>query len=66
MEALFIKADPDGYTPAQCGGTFTVGELKELLESYNDDMPIYLKFNNGYSYGSISDLNFDEAEISND
>ena len=52
-EALFINADNNGYEPSQCGRTITVGELIDLLSDFDEDMPIYLKFDNGYSYGSI-------------
>lgn len=60
MEALFINTRRDGYDPAQCGRTLTVGELKELLEGYDDDMPIYLKHDGGYTYGSISEYDFED------
>lgn len=60
MEALFINAKRNGYDPDQCGKTLTVGELKELLEGYDDDMPIYFKHDCGYTYGSISEADFED------
>lgn len=54
-KALFISTNRDGYAPSQCGKTLTVGELKELLDNYDDDEPVYFKNDNGYTYGSISE-----------
>ena len=59
-EALFINANNNGYEPSQCGRTITVGELINLLSDFDEDMPIYLKFDNGYSYGSIREDDFIE------
>ena len=59
-EALFINANNNGYEPSQCGRTITVGELIDLLSDFDEDMPIFLKFDNGYSYGSIREDDFIE------
>jgi hypothetical protein len=59
-EPLFINANNNGYEPSQCGRTITVGELIDLLSDFDEDMPIYLKFDNGYSYGSIREDDFIE------
>lgn len=32
----------------------TVGELIEILQEYDEDSPIYLRNDNGYTYGSIT------------
>lgn len=61
MECIIIEAERTGYAPEQCGETMTVGELVEFVESlsgYDDDMPVYLSHDNGYSYGSISQNHF--------
>ena len=50
---VFINANNDGYEPSQCGPTLTVGELIELLSDFDEDRPVYLRFDNGYTYGSI-------------
>lgn len=64
MQALFINAVREGYSPEQCGETLTVGELMAYLEDFLDeDTPIYLKFDNGYTYGSISGRNIEEGEV---
>ena len=40
--------------------TMTVGELKALLEDYDDDTPIILSHDNGYTYGGIRQGLFEE------
>lgn len=54
MKAVFIEGRRDGYAPSQCYETLTVGELIEALEEYDGDMKVYLRNDNGYTYGSIS------------
>lgn len=53
MEKLIITARRNGYSTRQCGRTLTVGELKELLENYDEETPIFLSHDNGYTYGSV-------------
>ena len=55
MEALFIKGRVDSYSPKWCVDTLTVGGLIEILQEYDEDMPVYLNHSNGYSYGSITE-----------
>ena len=57
--AIFIEGRRDGYHPGQCDYTMTVGELKEMLEQFNDDDKIFLSNDNGYTYGSITDSSFE-------
>ena len=59
---LFISANNNGYEPSQCGSTLTVGELIEILSYYEEDQPVYLRFDNGYSYGSIEEGDLLTAE----
>ena len=61
-EPLFINANNNGYEPSQCGRTLTVGELIELLSYFDEDRPVYLRFDNGYTYGSIGEHDFNTAE----
>ena len=53
MQILFIEGKRNGYDIEQCGETLTVGELIELLSEYDEDIPVYLRNDNGYTYGSI-------------
>ena len=61
-EPLFINANNNGYEPSQCGSTLTVGELIELLSYFDEGRPVYLRFDNGYTYGSIGEHDFNTAE----
>lgn len=66
--AIFIEGTRDGYDLTQIdrykGGTLTVEELIGLLEDYAQeagmDAPVYLKNDNGYTYGGIR---WDTVEI---
>ena len=57
-QVLFIDAERTGYTPSQVGETTTVGDLARtfytLAEYHGDDMPVYLRHDNGYTYGGIT------------
>ncbi len=54
MYALFINGKRNGYNTKQCGETLTVRELIEELSYYDNDTPVYLRNDNGYTYGSIT------------
>ena len=54
INAVFIEGRKDGYSPSQCYETLTVRELIEVLENYDSDMKVYLRNDNGYTYGSIN------------
>ncbi len=57
---LFIEGRRNGCSPAQCGNTMTVAELMAYLEQFDEDTPVYLKNDRGYTYGSIDDYSFEE------
>ena len=50
----------DGYDVDQINRTMTVGELIDFLAQYDEDTPIYLSFDNGYTYGGITEGRFEE------
>lgn len=60
MEAIYIEGRRDGYSPKQCDNTMTVGELIEYLSQYCKNTKVYLKNDNGYTYGSIDEYSFEE------
>ncbi len=62
-EVLYIETRRDGYSPDQCGKTITVGELIEFLEHFDESTEIYLKNDNGYTYGRIREYTIEEGEI---
>ena len=55
MDVLFINGKRNGYAVEQCGSTLGVIDLIEILESFDPDLPVYLRNDNGYTYGSILD-----------
>ena len=61
---LYINAHRTGYAPDQIRHTMTVAELIAALEDFPEDAPVYLKHDNGYTYGGIAcgDLEEDWSE----
>ena len=62
MKALYIDGRRNGYAPCQCGRTMTIGELIEFLQEFDEDRPVYLRNDNGYTDGSITESSFTPAE----
>lgn len=58
---VIINANRQGYTPEQIRHTMTVGELISALEEYDNDAPIYLSHDNGYTYGGINLYDIEES-----
>lgn len=63
MDVLFIEGKRNGYSVDQCGRTLTVGELIELLSEYDESTPVYLRNDNGYTYGSITEYDISNEDI---
>lgn len=40
----------------------TVGELIRFLEDFEEERPVYLRNDNGYTYGSITERDITPAE----
>ena len=54
-QAIVFEAERTGYNIDQiAGGAMTVGELKSLLEDYDDDTLFVLSHDRGYTFGSIN------------
>ena len=53
MEFVKLEGNRSGYTPEQCPDTLTVGALIEVLSQFDEDMPVSLKNDEGYTYGHI-------------
>lgn len=64
---LYINANRTGYAPDQIRSTMTVAKLIAALEEFPEDAPVYLKHDNGYTYGGITwqDLEEDWSEDEN-
>lgn len=52
---LLIENIRNGYTPEQCGDTITAGDLIEFLAQLDEDTPIYISNDSGYTFSSITD-----------
>ena len=63
MDVLYIEGRRNGYSPEQCGKTMTVEELIELLEQFPEETPIYLKNDNGDTYGNMTTYSFEWGEL---
>ena len=61
-KALVFEASRDGYAIDQLDNVMTVGELRRLLEDYDDDTLFVLSHDRGYTYGSISEWQMQERE----
>ena len=66
MRPIYIEGKRNGYGIDQCGQTLTVGELIEILEQFDYDRPIYLRNDNGYTYGSVQMDSVTEGEEDED
>lgn len=62
MSKIFINAKRDGYGTDQVGQTMNVRELIAFLEQFDDETPVYLRHDGGYTYGSITEYNFEEND----
>ena len=60
---IYLEGRKNGYSAEQCGETFTVKELIEFLKNnFDEDDKIYLKNDNGYTYGNIDYFSFSTEE----
>lgn len=53
MDKLMIYTKKDAYSTEGIPHTMTVGDLKDFLDHWDDDTPIYLSFDGGYTYGAL-------------
>lgn len=60
MKKLVLYTYREGYGIDQVRKTMTVGDLLEFLEEYDEDTPVYLGFDSGYTYGGIVRDRFEE------
>ena len=60
---LIIEAPRTGYCLEQIRRTMTVGQLKQTLEDFDDDTPIFFSHDNGYTYGGLIEENIDEKYL---
>lgn len=64
-KAIVFEAERTGYGIEQIKHPMTVGELKAILEDFDDDTLFILSHDRGYTYGSISQY-YNEFEQEDD
>ena len=57
-EYLKIEVSRDAYSQEDID-TMTVGELIRELRNYDEDLPVILSHDNGYTYGGLYIYNFE-------
>lgn len=63
MTRVIISVAREAYGIRDIKKTMTVGELIDFLqENFEEDSPIYISHDNGYTYGSVSSNSFNEIE----
>lgn len=65
-QIIYIDADRTGYSTGQVSSTMTIGELVNYLEQFDEDAKVYLRHDNGYTYGGITERSFEEEEEEGD
>ena len=62
-QVLYIDAQREGYDIGQIHSTMTVSELISYLEQFDENTPVYLRHDGGYTYGGINWNSFADGEI---
>lgn len=65
-QIVLIDAQREGYSTDQIFRTMTVGELIAYLEQFDDDSPVYLSHDNGYTYGGITEGRITDDYVDDD
>lgn len=60
MTYITLETKRNGYSPDQCGKTMTVQELIDCLSWFDPEAKVYFSNDNGYTYGNISEWDFNE------
>lgn len=58
---LVYTATRDAYGIEDICCTMTAGELIHLLQNYDEATPVVLSFDNGYTYGGLTERGFEEV-----
>lgn len=66
MKALIYPAEREASTLKEIRHTTTVGALIECLKGYDEELPIVLSFDGGYTYGSIEEFRIQEWDDTED
>ena len=60
--SLIYETFREGYGLDQIHRTMTVGELISFLSDFDEDTPVYLSFDNGYTYGGVTEGRFRDPD----
>lgn len=60
--SVIIATSRDAYSIADIRRTMTVADFIACLEQFDEDAPVYLSFDNGYTYGGITEECLTEIE----
>lgn len=68
---LALQVTRDAYAPTEVGGTFTVEELIDELQTYDMSLPVVFSNDGGYTYGAIDsstlrEITYKESEPEDD
>ena len=70
MKHMFIDTERTGYEPCQVGETLTVGELAEMLaliaDREGEDTKVFLRNDDGYTYGGITEYDVNVMDVEED
>lgn len=61
MKKLMFNTQREGYGIDQIRRTMTVGELIDFLGQYDEETPVYMSFDSGYTYGGFTESRFEES-----
>ena len=57
-QVIIIEANREGYGIDQIRETMTAGEIIDWLSQYDEETPVYLSHDNGYTFGGIRERDF--------
>lgn len=63
MKVVIIDTVRESYQAKGVFRTMTVKELRDMLDEFEDDTPIILGFDKGYTFGGITPSSIEEKEI---
>ncbi len=58
-DILIYETFRKAYSTKDIKHTMNVGELIEFLQDYDPETPIYLSFDNGYTYEQVTEARFE-------
>ena len=62
-KVIFLEAKREAYNLNDCYHTVTAQELIDILSEMEPDAPVYLRHDNGYTFGAINDCRIRETVI---